>query len=172
MTKIDKKIKKYVVKTTAVGMSEQPLSPPALLERPEEIHGKTYKLKTHLSPHAMYITINNTVVDGKTVPYEIFINSKDMQNFQWISALTRTASAVFRHGGDCRFLVDEWKNVFDPAGGYFHKSGFMPSVVAHIGHILEKHLDSLTLLGMAMNSLDEDQKQALKEKVDGLINGQ
>ena len=96
------------------------------IERPEELRGYTYKIKTPLTDHALYITINNIVLnrgteDEQEYPFEIFINSKNMEHFQWVLALTRVLSAVFRKGGDATFLVDEMKQVFDPQGGYFKK---------------------------------------------------
>ena len=107
--------------------------------------GSTYKIKTPLSEHALYITINDVVLNHGTEhehrrPYEIFINSKNMDHFQWIVALTRIVSAVFRKGGDVTFLVDELRSVFDPQGGYFKKGGrYMPSLVAEIGDAIECH---------------------------------
>ena len=122
------------------------------VSRPEELHGATYKIKTPMSDHAMYITINDIVLNAGTDheqrrPYEIFINSKNMDHFQWIVALTRVISAVFRKGGDCTFLVEELKAVFDPQGGYFKKGGrFSPSIVAEIGEAIEDHLMKIGLL--------------------------
>jgi len=107
--------------------------------RPEILYGSTYKIKTPQSEHALYITINDMVLNMDTEyeerrPYEVFINSKNMEHFQWVLALTRVISAVFRKGGDSCFLVEELKSVFDPKGGYFKKGGvFMPSLVAEIG---------------------------------------
>ncbi|MGD8934165.1 MAG: NrdJb, partial [Gammaproteobacteria bacterium] len=104
------------------------------LERPEMLLGSTYKIKTPQSEHALYITINDIVLNQGTEhemrrPYEIFINSKNMDHFQWIVALTRIISAVFRKGGDVTFLVDELRSVFDPRGGYFKKGGkYKPSL--------------------------------------------
>ncbi len=106
------------------------------LKRPEMLLGSTYKVKTPLSEHALYITINDVVLNPGTKhelrrPFEIFINSKNMDHFQWIVALTRIISAVFRKGGDVTFLVEELRSVFDPRGGYFKKGGrYMPSLVA------------------------------------------
>ncbi len=122
------------------------------IKRPEELRGHTYKIKTPLSDHAMYITVNNIVLNVDTeheqeYPFEIFINSKNMDQFQWILALTRVISAVFRKGGDATFLVEELKQVFDPQGGYFKKGGrFMPSMVAEIGEVLETHMRKIGLL--------------------------
>jgi ribonucleoside-diphosphate reductase alpha chain len=114
---------------------------PTLVERPEELTGRTYKLKTPLSENALYITINDR--DGS--PFEIFINSKSMQHYQWIVALTRVMSAVFRHGGDSSFLIEELKSIQDPNAGYFKKGKYIPSLVAEIGDILEQHLIGLGL---------------------------
>ncbi len=122
------------------------------IERPEELRGYTYKIKTPLTDHALYITINNIVLNRGTeneqeYPFEIFINSKNMEHFQWVLALTRVLSAVFRKGGDATFLVDEMKQVFDPQGGYFKKGGrFMPSLVAEIGEVLETHMKKIGLI--------------------------
>jgi hypothetical protein len=125
------------------------------VERPEMLLGSTYKLKTPLSAHALYVTVNDIVLNAGTPhelrrPFEIFINSKNMDHFQWIVALTRIISAVFRKGGDVTFLVDEMRSVFDPRGGYFKKGGrYAPSLVAEIGDVIETHLRSIGLLGPA-----------------------
>jgi len=138
------------------------------LERPEMLLGSTYKVKTPLSEHALYITINDVVLNPGTRhelrrPFEIFINSKNMDHFQWIVALTRIVSAVFRKGGDVTFLVEELRSVFDPRGGYFKKGGkYMPSLVAEIGDAIECHL---RMIGMLKDDgLDEHQKKILAEK--------
>src|SRR3970040_770704 len=116
------------------------------LERPEMLIGSTYKVKTPVSDHAMYVTINDIVLNEGTQheqrrPFEIFINSKNLDHYQWIVALTRIMSAVFRKGGDVTFLVEELKAAFDPRGGYWQPGGrFMPSIIAELGHIVEKHL--------------------------------
>ncbi len=120
--------------------------------RPELLMGSTYKIKTPLSPHALYVTINDIVLNPGTShelrrPFEIFINSKSMEHFQWIVALTRIISAVFRKGGDVTFLADELRSVFDPKGGYFKKGGkYMPSLVAEIGDVIETHLRQIGML--------------------------
>ena len=144
VVKIEKKIVGYKV-------TKQDVSPPApepgiVLEamhenvaRPEMLIGSTYKIKTPNSDHALYITINDIVLNKGTDyeerrPYEVFINSKNMEQFQWIIALTRVISAVFRKGGSVAFLSEELKAVLDPRGGYFKRGGiFMPSLVAEIG---------------------------------------
>ena len=123
------------------------------VERPDMLVGATYKIKTPQSEHAMYVTINDMVLNHGTEhearqPFEIFINSKNMDHFQWVVALTRVMSAVFRKGGDVTFLVDEMKAVFDPQGGYFKPGGggFMPSIVAEIGFALESHMKMIGLI--------------------------
>jgi hypothetical protein len=138
------------------------------IKRPEALVGATYKIKTPLSDHALYITINDVILNPGTDhesrrPFEIFINSKNMENFQWIVALTRVISAVFRKGGDITFLVEELKAVFDPQGGYFKSGGrFMPSLVAEIGDAIETHMISIGLI--QEKELSAHQKKILQEK--------
>ena len=138
------------------------------LDRPEKITGSTYKVKTPVTEHALYITINDVVMNEGTPqehrrPFEIFINSKNMDHFQWIVALTRVMSAVFRKGGDVTFLVEELKSVFEPSGGYFKKGGkFIPSLVAEIGEVVEQHLQSIGMLKKL--GLDEHQQKLVDEK--------
>ena len=153
--KIEKKIIGYALKKPLVEVPAKPPERETMHEhvaRPDELRGYTYKVKTPLSDHAMYITINNIVLNVSTeheqeYPFEIFINSKNMEQFQWILALTRVISAVFRKGGDSVFLAEELKQVFDPQGGYFKKGGvFMPSLVAEIGGVLETHMKKIGLI--------------------------
>jgi hypothetical protein len=138
------------------------------LERPEKLVGSTYKVKTPVSDHAMYVTINDIVLNEGTQheqrrPFEIFINSKSLDHYQWIVALTRVMSAVFRKGGDVTFIVDELKAVFDPRGGYWQPGGnFMPSIIADLGHIVEKHLIEIGLLRKVEPS--EERKQFIEQK--------
>ena len=138
------------------------------VERPEVLIGSTYKIKSPLVEHAMYVTINDIVLNQGTAhelrrPFEVFINSKNMDHFQWIVALTRIMSAVFRKGGDVTFLVDEMKAVFDPRGGYFKAGGvYMPSIVAEIGSAVEEHLK---MIGMIVDpDLSDAQKALIAEK--------
>ena len=138
------------------------------LQRPEMLLGSTYKIKTPQSEHALYITINDVLLNQGTEhemrrPYEIFINSKNMDHFQWIVALTRIISAVFRKGGDVTFLVDELRSVFDPRGGYFKKGGkYKPSLVCEIGDAIECHMK---IIGMIEdNGMDECQTAMLDAK--------
>ena len=138
------------------------------LERPEVLVGSTYKVKTPVSDHAMYVTINDIILNEGTLhekrrPFEIFINSKNLDHYQWIVALTRIISAVFRKGGDVAFLVEELKAVFDPRGGYWQPGGkFMPSIIAELGHIVEKHLIMIGM--MAAPELDPEQQKLIAEK--------
>lgn len=165
-TKIDKKITGYqVVKpdpdvsASEIKSTEAPKPVVAeviqmheKVERPDVLIGATYKIKSPLFEHALYVTINDIVLNAGTEfelrrPFEIFINSKNMDHFQWIVALTRIMSAVFRKGGDVTFLVEELKAVFDPRGGYFKAGGvYMPSIVAELGNIIETHLKMIGLL--------------------------
>jgi hypothetical protein len=138
------------------------------LSRPEKLVGNTYKVKTPVTEHALYITINDVVVGEGTPqehrrPFEIFINSKNMEHFQWIVALTRVMSAVFRKGGDVTFLVEELHSVFDPNGGYFKKGGkYIPSLVAEIGEVVEQHLQEIGML--KKSGPDEHQQKLIEEK--------
>ena len=112
------------------------------LDRPEALVGHTYKIKWPDSDHAFYITINDIETDGRRRPFEIFINSKNMEAYAWTLALTRMISAVFRRGGDVSFVVDELKAVFDPRGGQWMSGQYVPSLLAAIGDIIERHLVS------------------------------
>jgi hypothetical protein len=160
--KIDKRIVDYsVAKVVPPAGTESGPPPPSVgrvvqmhekLMRPEMLLGATYKITTPHSEHALYVTINDIVLNPGTPhelrrPFEMFINSKSMEHFQWIVALTRIVSAVFRKGGDVTFLVEELRSVFDPKGGYFRKGGrYVPSLVAEIGDVLEHHLRMIGLL--------------------------
>ena len=138
------------------------------LERPDVLIGSTYKIKTPVSDHAMYLTINDIVMNEGTEyehrrPFEIFINSKNLDHFQWIVALTRVISAVFRKGGEVAFLTEELKAVFDPRGGYWQPGGkFMPSLVAEIGYAVERHLQAIGLMQKPV--LDDTQRMLIEEK--------
>lgn len=138
------------------------------VERPDELIGATYKIKSPLFEHALYVTINDIVLNQGTEheqrrPFEIFINSKNMEHFQWIVALTRIMSAVFRKGGDVTFLVEELKAVFDPRGGYFKAGGtYMPSIVAELGLVVERHMKMIGLLHDP--EMDPSQRALLAEK--------
>ena len=147
-----------------IRMTEKVMRPEGM----ESLEGSTYKIKTPLDDHAMYVTINDIVLNLGTEfeqrrPFEIFINSKNMDHFQWIVALTRLMSAVFRKGGDVTFLADELQAVFDPKGGYFKPGGkFMPSIIAEIGDVIAHHMQKIGL--MEKEEMSEQQKLMLKQK--------
>ncbi len=143
MPRISKKITGYKVKDTETPPPPQPQLLHEDLPRPEWLVGSTYKIKGGSSPHALYVTVNDMQIEDKRIPYEVFINSKDMAHFQWVSCLTRLISALFRKGGNIDFIIDEMKAVVDPKGGYFRKGTFVPSDVAAIGLVLEQHLLAL-----------------------------
>lgn len=148
-TKISRKITAFEIQTTKIA---EPVQMGEHLPRPEILTGSTYKIKTPVTEYAIYVTINDIVLNQGTPeevrrPFEIFINSKNMEHFQWTVALTRIISAVFRKGGDVAFLVEELHSVFDPKGGYFQKGGrFMPSLVAELGGVIELHLKRIGVL--------------------------
>ena len=125
------------------------------LDRPQALEGSTYKLKWPDSEHAIYITINDIIVGGRRQPFEVFINSKNMEHFAWTVALTRMISAVFRRGGDVSFVVEEMKAVFDPRGGAWMQGKYVPSILAAIGGVIERHLVSIGFIegeGMGLKS--------------------
>jgi hypothetical protein len=138
------------------------------VERPETLVGSTFKVKSPLFEHALYVTINDIVLNAGTPhelrrPFEVFINSKNMDHFQWIVALTRILSAVFRKGGDVTFIVEELKAVFDPRGGYFKAGGvYMPSIVAEIGAVIEQHMKNIGLIHDP--EMDEATRKLVMEK--------
>ena len=110
------------------------------LDRPEALPGQTYKVHWPESEHAIYITLNDIVQDGRRRPFEMFVNSKNMEHFAWAVALTRMISAVFRRGGDVSFVVEELKAVFDPRGGQWMDGRYVPSLLAAIGDVIEHHM--------------------------------
>lgn len=166
------RVKKADTEQQAAPAAEAPANKPVqmneYIERPDFLLGTTYKIKPPVAEHAMYITINDILLNEGTdhesrQPYEVFINSKSMEHFQWVIALTRVISAVFRKGGDVTFLVEELRSVYDPNGGYFKKGGvFMPSLVAEIGAVIEKHLKAIGLL--ESEEMSETTKRILAEK--------
>ncbi len=175
--KIEKKIVGYsVLKSEPPAPAPEAVEPSApkpqvmneTIERPDFLVGSTYKIKPSVSEHALYITINDIVLNEGTDheirrPYEIFINSKSMEHFQWVIALTRVISAVFRKGGDITFLIDELCSVHDPNGGYYKKGGiFMPSLVAEIGSVIERHMKAVGLIHS--EELSEAQRHLIAEK--------
>jgi hypothetical protein len=174
--KIDNKIVGYKVNQEASAEAQEASAIPAAeiiqmheaLKRPDKLIGSTYRLKTpeHVSEHSLFITINDIILNEGTDheirrPFEVFINSKNMDHFQWIVALTRIMSAVFRKGGDVTFMVEELRSVFDPRGGYWNKGKLMPSLVAEIGDVIEEHLISI---GMLRGPEQEDATREYIEK--------
>ncbi|MEM6391105.1 MAG: ribonucleoside-diphosphate reductase, adenosylcobalamin-dependent, partial [Pseudomonadota bacterium] len=128
------------------------------LDRPQALEGQTYKLKWPDSEHALYITVNDIVQGRQRRPFEIFINSKNMEHFAWTVALTRMISAVFRRGGDVSFVVEELKAVFDPRGGAWMNGKYIPSTIAAIGGVLEQHMINIGFLAGEGLGLKEDPK--------------
>ena len=128
------------------------------LDRPEDLAGRTYKIKWLDSDHAFYITINDIEKDGRRRPFEIFINSKNMEAYAWALALTRMISAVFRRGGDVSFVVDELKAIFDPRGGQWMSGRYVPSLLAAIGEVIERHMIDIGFLGSRRPSIPPDTK--------------
>ncbi|MFN3461697.1 MAG: adenosylcobalamin-dependent ribonucleoside-diphosphate reductase [Oceanibaculum sp.] len=135
------------------------------LNRPEELPGKTYKINWPESEHALYITVNDVIQDGRRRPFEIFINSKNMEHFAWTVALTRMISAVFRRGGDVSFVVEELKAVFDPRGGQWMGGRYVPSLLAAIGDVIERHLIDI---GFIPQPEEKRQGHLAERKVVGL----
>ena len=166
--KIDSKITGYeVVKNEPKSAESNVVHMHEQISRPEMLLGSTYKIKTPLTEHALYVTINDIVLNEGTAhekrrPFEIFINSKSMDHFQWVVALTRVISAVFRKGGDVTFLVEELRSVFDPRGGYFKKGRYTPSIVAELGDVIECHLKMIGLI--KSEEPDAHQQKYLAEK--------
>ena len=176
--KIDKKIIGYKVLTDADKIAKEEASKPPLevmheqMNRPEMLVGSTYKIKPPNAEYALYVTINDVVLNAGTEfesrhPYELFFNSKNMDYFQWVVALTRVTSCVFRSGVSLEYIVSEMKQVFDPRGGYYKKGGvFMPSMVAEIGHTLEKHLIRIGNIKRDKEEVTEHVKAIVAEKLE------
>ena len=173
--KIEKKIVSYSVVEKIDEQKDKKKEIPAEvvrigepLARPDKITGSTYKVKTPVTEHALYITINDVIMNEGTDqehrrPFEIFVNSKNMEHFQWIVGLTRVMSAVFRKGGDLTFLIEELESVFDPNGGYYKKGGkYVPSLVAELGQVLEEHLQNIGML--KVTEPEEHQQQLIDDK--------
>jgi ribonucleoside-diphosphate reductase alpha chain len=128
------------------------------LDRPQALEGNTYKLKWPDSEHAIYVTVNDVIINDHRRPFEVFIKSKNMENFAWTVALTRMISAVFRRGGDVSFVVEELKAVFDPRGGAWVQGKYIPSILAAIGGVLEQHMIAIGFLEGEGMGLKEDPK--------------
>jgi ribonucleoside-diphosphate reductase alpha chain len=171
--------------TKDTSQSELPLDPPPArhndpfeaggvvymtqpLDRPGVLPGSTYKVRWPESDHAIYITINDVIQDSRRRPFEVFINSKNMEHYAWTVALTRMISAVFRRGGDVSFVVEELKAVFDPRGGYWIDGEYVPSLLAAIGDVIEKHLISI---GFIANPDDTEEQAVELRKAAGMEAG-
>ena len=131
------------------------------LDRPKSLEGQTYKLKWPDSEHAIYLTINDIVIGDRRRPFEVFINSKNMEHFAWTVALTRMISAVFRRGGDVSFVVEELKAVFDPRGGAWIEGKYIPSILAAIGGVIERHMIAIGFIEGEGLGLKSDPKAAV-----------
>ncbi|MGO8867619.1 MAG: adenosylcobalamin-dependent ribonucleoside-diphosphate reductase [Alphaproteobacteria bacterium] len=134
------------------------------LDRPEALPGRTYKIRWPDSDHAIYITVNDIVRDGRRRPFEVFINSKNMEHYAWTVGLTRMISAVFRRGGDVSFVVDELKAVFDPRGGQWMEGRYVPSLLAAIGEVIERHMIDIGFLP----NPKEEREHFLERRVVGM----
>ena len=133
------------------------------LARPESLEGSTYKIKWPDTEHAIYITINDIVLNERRRPFEVFINSKNMEHFAWTVGLTRMISAVFRRGGDVSFVVEEMKAVFDPRGGAWIRGKYVPSILAAIGGVIEQHMISIGFLEAEGMGLKGDPQSVVTE---------
>lgn len=163
--KITKKITGWKITTTEdENGTKEVIREAETLERPRVVSGRTYKINPAVTDSAMYITINDIVQeDGTRRPLEMFISSKHVSHQQWINALTRMISAIFRKPGPYLFVAEELGEIFDPAGGYFAPGGkMMPSVVAHVGEVLKEHFEYIGALERPQ--LTEAQKEVIVEK--------
>jgi ribonucleoside-diphosphate reductase alpha chain len=129
------------------------------LERDAALEGMTYKIKWPASAHALYVTINDIVRDGRRRPFEIFINTKNLEHYAWTVALTRMISAVFRRGGDVTFVAEELKAVFDPEGGRWMGGRYVPSLLAAIGDVIEQHMLHIGFLIREEGDVDASSKR-------------
>ena len=135
-----------------------------LLKRPYLLKGTTYKLKPSNGADALYITINDMIRESKTYPFEIFINTKNAEHYQWTTALTRVVSAIFRKSTDLYFLAEELKSVIDPNGGYFDKGTYVPSIVAGIGRVIEEHFNYLNMADKPLEVKETEYVEILKNQ--------
>jgi len=137
------------------------------LDRPEVLIGQTYKIKWLDSDHAFYITVNDIEQDGRRRPFEVFVNSKNMDAYAWTVALTRMISAVFRRGGDVSFVVDELKAIFDPRGGQWSGGRYVPSLMAAIGEVIEKHMIAIGFIAPSDPTLVPEERRAVAVAAEG-----
>ena len=144
-----------VLTASAPKAAAVPAETPLPMARPETLPGSTYKIRWPESDHAIYITLNDIVDDGRRRPFEVFINSKNMEHYAWTVALTRMISAVFRRGGDVAFVVEELKAVFDPRGGQWMGGRYVPSLLAAIGDVIERHMVEIGFLTPAERAVPQ-----------------
>ena len=147
---VDTSEKKDIETSKMTGISGEVVYMSEPLARPKDLEGRTYKVKWPDSEHALYITINDILLHDQRRPFEIFVNSKNMEHFAWTVGLTRMISAVFRRGGDVSFVVDELKAVFDPRGGAWMGGKYIPSILAAIGNTIETHMIEIGFLSRAV----------------------
>ena len=147
---VDNSEKKDIETSKMTGISGEVVYMSEPLARPKDLEGRTYKVKWPDSEHALYITINDILLHDQRRPFEIFVNSKNMEHFAWTVGLTRMISAVFRRGGDVSFVVDELKAVFDPRGGAWMGGKYIPSILAAIGNTIETHMIEIGFLSRAV----------------------
>lgn len=139
---------------------------PVLARRPEALEGATYKIKTGGSEHAMYVSMTYVIENDRKIPYEVFLNSKNMEHFAWTVALTRMISAIFRRGGDVSFVVEELKAVFDPRGGSWIKGKYVPSYAAAIGGVIEQFMKEINYIPGEVEIVPEVNQAQVIEKVE------
>lgn len=135
------------------------------IERGPVLHGTTYQIHVPVLEYALYLTINYNTIDGELRPLEIFINSKHMESYQWICALTRIVSAIFRKGGDYLFLIDELKSIFDPKGGFFYNKKYVNSLIAVIGSTIEQDFIAKGLLKPGNVEIPQKEKTGSVDKL-------
>jgi len=164
--KIDKKIIGWSVRTnTDEQGNTHTVKEAETLDRPPVVEGRTYKISPAVTDSAMYITINDLILeDGSHRPIEMFISSKHVPHQQWITALTRMISAIFRKPGPFLFVAEELQQIFDPQGGYFAGGRMVPSVVAHVGTILQEHFEHIGI--MEKPEISADQKVVMADKLE------
>jgi len=161
--KITQKIVDWSVRSLDGDKAAIPMHEVASLERPRIVEGRTYKISPAVTDCAMYITINNiTLPGGEVRPFEIFISSKHVPHQQWITALTRMVSAIFRKPGPYLFVAEELEQIFDPQGGYFAEQRMMPSVVAHVAAVLKEHF--IHIGALEATELSEEAQVVIAEK--------
>ena len=150
-----------VTAASQVGSGIVYMSPP--LEREGVLSGFTYKLKWPASEHAIYVTINDIERDGRRRPFEIFINTRNLEHYAWTVALTRMISAVFRRGGDVSFVAQELKAVFDPQGGQWMEGRYVPSLLAAIGEVIETHMVGIGFMPPRATAIASESARQMRE---------